>query len=50
MLFRLTYGCEATIPMEMYQISDRHEQYNETINSEQWREELDMLLEVMEQA
>ena len=48
--FKLTYRCKAMIPMEIGQLPDRHELYNKTMNDEQRREELDMLLEKKEQA
>ena len=50
MPFRLTYKCEAMIHVEVGQFSNRHELYTQDQNDERWREELEMLLEIREEA
>ena len=48
--FKLTYGCEVMIPIEVGQFSNQHEMFDEKENDERWREELDMLFKIWEQA
>ena len=50
MPFKLTYSYEAMISVEIGQSSNRQEAHNEIMNGEWQREELDLLLEVREQA
>ncbi|XP_057740095.1 uncharacterized protein LOC130957241 [Arachis stenosperma] len=48
--FRLTYGTEAMIPVEIEEGSHRAVHYNEGANSQLQREELDLLPEIQERA
>ena len=48
--FKLTYGCEAMIPVEIGQQSDRRENYHQGQNNERRKEDLEMLLEIRETA
>ena len=46
--FRLIYGYETMIPMEIGQHSNQCELYSKGPNDEQQKEELNMLLEIKE--
>ena len=48
--FRLTYGTEAVIPVEVGITSIRHEMFDEENNNDQLRVNLDCLDEVREKA
>ena len=48
--FKLTYGCEAMIPVEVGQPFDRQESREKTMNDQRRTKELEFLLEIREQA
>ena len=48
--FKVTYEYETMIPIKVKQPSDQHEMYKEAMNKKQWRNELDLLLKIREEA